>query len=604
MKMKNIKIVYLITFVFLLSSCLTLKKDPDTDAVYKTITKVYQLNEDGSFVYQYKHRLKYITYYAFNRLYGESFIVYNPEFQEVKINLCETTMKDGKVVSSPENAFNEVLPRFAAGAPYFNHLRELVVTHTGLERKSVVDFDYELYSKPNYLPFVNERLIIGSYTPVHKFELIVKVADDVPFHYQLLNSTVEPKETLSDGFKVYKWVFEDIKGFAFDNNMPEKGTHVPQLLFSTVNYADAFKIFNIEDSLSNGMKKVVKDKISKFDNDFDKLFALQKMVDNDINDFEIPIEHANYSIRSLADIWKSNGATNIEKTILLSYLLNEAEIKSETVFAYPEELYNANIGIVKGLGKPMIKALVDDKDIYISALTSNKNNCLLMLDDKIILDLNGNIIEIKSVEEVENKLSFASSLSMNEEGIVSGQLKCEVSGFVYPYFDLLQDQKNAKKITSSFIPGEAIQKHKLVEWNENECKVNAKIKCEKFIKQQGDYYFISIPESSLGIQSSHLAVLTEKRSTPLELENSIEENYQIDIDLPDGFELVSSEIDSTIENKVGSLHLKISKVDNKLEIVRSLKINDEIIEPKDYNDFKLLYLNWIKGSWKEIIVKK
>ena len=75
-------------------------------------------------------------------------------------------------------------------------------------------------------------------------------------------------------------------------------------------------------------------------------------------------------------------------------------------------------------------------------------------------------------------------------------------------------------------------------------------------------------------------------------------------DLPIGFELVSTQIDSVFENNVGNLHLKISNVDNKLEIIRSLKINEKIIEPKDYNDFKLLYLNWIKDNWKELIIKK
>ena len=43
-------------------------------------------------------------------------------------------MADGKKVKAPENAINEILPAFAAGAPAFNSLREMVITHTALER--------------------------------------------------------------------------------------------------------------------------------------------------------------------------------------------------------------------------------------------------------------------------------------------------------------------------------------------------------------------------------------------------------------------------------------------------------------------------------------
>src|SRR6056297_1598782 len=113
------------------SSCDKAEKDySDSDALYKKIIKTYTLNEDGSVDYQYQHELDLYSYYAFNRLYGETFIVYNPDYQTLKIDTSYTTMADGKIVQSPENAYNEVLPRMASGAPPYSHLREMVVTHT------------------------------------------------------------------------------------------------------------------------------------------------------------------------------------------------------------------------------------------------------------------------------------------------------------------------------------------------------------------------------------------------------------------------------------------------------------------------------------------
>jgi len=67
--------------------------------------------------YRYMKKQKLQTYRSFNNLYGETFIVYNPDFQTLKVNEVYTIMADSKKNPSPANAFNEVLPGFAANAP-------------------------------------------------------------------------------------------------------------------------------------------------------------------------------------------------------------------------------------------------------------------------------------------------------------------------------------------------------------------------------------------------------------------------------------------------------------------------------------------------------
>lgn len=71
--------------------------------------------------------LTLFTHTAMNGLYGESFIVYNPAYQELKIHESYTRQKDGTIVKTPGNAFVEVLPATAADAPAYNGLKEMVV---------------------------------------------------------------------------------------------------------------------------------------------------------------------------------------------------------------------------------------------------------------------------------------------------------------------------------------------------------------------------------------------------------------------------------------------------------------------------------------------
>lgn len=60
------------------------------------ITKEYQLNDDGSINFHYSKNIKLQRYYAINYHYGETMIVYNPEYQKLKINHSYTIMSDGK----------------------------------------------------------------------------------------------------------------------------------------------------------------------------------------------------------------------------------------------------------------------------------------------------------------------------------------------------------------------------------------------------------------------------------------------------------------------------------------------------------------------------
>ena len=100
------------------------------------------MNPDGRIDYRYIKKLKLQSYRSFNSLYGETFISYNPAFQSLKINEVYTIMADGKKNPSPSNAFNEVLPAFAANAPAYNNLREMVITHSGKEMNEVINLDY------------------------------------------------------------------------------------------------------------------------------------------------------------------------------------------------------------------------------------------------------------------------------------------------------------------------------------------------------------------------------------------------------------------------------------------------------------------------------
>ena len=155
--------------------------------------------------------LTLFTHAAMNGLYGETFIVYNPDFQKLEIHASYTRQKDGTVVQTPANAFVEVLPAAAANAPAYNQLKEMVVVHTGLELGATIVLDYSIVSKAGYLPELDVCCPVKELSPIKEFTFRLNVPAGKSVHYELLNASAQPSIAQRDGMKSFTWTLKEVK---------------------------------------------------------------------------------------------------------------------------------------------------------------------------------------------------------------------------------------------------------------------------------------------------------------------------------------------------------------------------------------------------------
>ncbi|MCK5169447.1 MAG: DUF3857 domain-containing protein [Bacteroidales bacterium] len=605
--MKYINIISTILIAIIISSCQSNNFEQENDAVFKSIRKTYTLNSDGSINYQYQHKLKYITHYSFNRAYGESFIIYNPNQQEIKINKAETRMVDGKIVPSPDNAFNEVLPRFAAGAPAFNHLREMVVTHTGLEPGCMVDFDYELNSKADYLPFFNENIILQERVPVEKLEIIVNVHNGTTINAKLLNIDSEPKISKKDGYTQYTWKFANLKGLANETNQPHNQSFLPRLTFSNINMKDALsEVYNnIDLSLNDDIKMIVTKRIFGKEKGIHIIKELQNMIGNEMNTYRVPIEYTAYSARPSTDVWKSNGGTELEKTLLLNECIKHSGIESKVIMAIPSAIYYDQVGNLKDFGHYYIMTNTDGEDIIISINSGQENNLAFDIKDDVIIDLKANAIPLPDfISEEESKIITKGDFQINESGDISGKIDVTVNGIKNPYIHYINKPEDAKEIVASLFSTKSIVDFDVIKFDNKQSEVKATIEDKEVWKNQDNYYFIEIPASSFGIKGEHLYTLLNERETPLHLTYPVNESYDFTISIPEGFSFVAPEIKKELSNETGSVIIEISCSENVIHIVKNLKINKQEVHPSEYSAFKNIMDLWNKSTYKKIIIKK
>ena len=220
-----------------------------SEAEYKKLAKTWTLNADGSQEFRYNMELTLFTHTAMNGTYGESFIVYNPQYQELKINSSYTRQKDGTIIKTPDNAFVEVLPRNAADAPAYNHLKEMVVVHTGLELGATIYLDYTVTSKPGYLPEVDifEELLQSS--PVKEYTLTIVTPETKELAYTLANNPAKASVKQADGTCTTNWTLRNLPASSRAPFVSVRNGDVPFLAATTyVSEGEAlatlFKQFN------------------------------------------------------------------------------------------------------------------------------------------------------------------------------------------------------------------------------------------------------------------------------------------------------------------------------------------------------------------------
>jgi hypothetical protein len=336
--------------LLLLLAPLALHAALEPDATYKRIDIAYTVNADGSWIMEYHHVVRLQTYLAVNRLLGESFVVYNPDFQKLEILTSETTMADGRKASSQANALNEVLPAAAHGFPDFANLREMVVTHVGLERGAQVEFAYRLTTNAGFLPAFGAREILGRPFPVEKLRITLSGPGTANFRFRTLPKPIQPERSGDN----LTFEFSDLP--ALPSEPFGREAEPPQLLLSAAsNWIPALP-FDLEKAvLPEALKTRTAEIVRDNPGINERAAALHQLVAGEIDTCPLTWEQTGWRWRSPAAVYASNYGTALEKTVLLTLLFQEAGIPAEPLAVIGGIAFIADVPGPQQIGAFLVK---------------------------------------------------------------------------------------------------------------------------------------------------------------------------------------------------------------------------------------------------------
>ena len=533
----------------------TIADYPNSDAVYLNVTKYFTLNKDGSIVQRVEKKQKLFTYRAFQSLFGDTRITYNPEIQSLKILEAYTRMADGTKVLTPDNGYNEVLPRSCADSKALNHMREMVVTHTGLERGAVINCSYELTTKAGVMPFLMGNELLCGTCPNENLKLVLKVPAGTSLNYDLFNSDVSPSVKKGSESDSYVWLFEKLPAMHPEPYEPTFNKDLPRLVFSTQKNAEqAADLFSGQKAFNEGfetMPALIKKINAQKKTDTEKMHALHRMLVEDINTLPVPAALTAFRLRTPQQVWESNSGSPMEKAVLLAAGLQSIGADAEVCLSYPS-VFNADKHPFLLMAKPYVKVKPKGGETLFLSPVNLKDNAL-----------RHGYVSFSP----KNKTVHAMEQAKREEIRVTGRIELKAPD------TLTTDLEGCEGGTN------------------------------QSAQMRGTYCFVTLPESSKGLVARHLRALPLHRHSALEFGSPLTEEYKILMTVADGYTLLNKHITQDISLPFGKLSITIEQKNKEISITKYLEINPSLIEVQDYAAFRKLLNEWNLKKYRQLVFR-
>ena len=600
----------IILFLSIAFSFSGISQNEDYDAVYQKLSKSYTLNANGSIDFMLAKSLKLQTYRSFNRLFGETFVIYDPAVQKLKINEAYTVMADGKNVVTPKNAFNKVLPRFARNAPAFNPLREMVITHTGLEIGSTINLEYTVETQAGFYPALMGTEVLAETQPIDNLTISVKVPQGKKLYYHLFNSKQKPKLVTANGFTQYSWEISSIPAISSEGNQKSHHGSYPTLVFSTLNsYQELVNFFNGQEAFSANeyppINKFITELSQKKTDPLELIFALQDEVVKNLRLFPVPEEYVGYRLRTPEEVWKSNGGTVAEKAVLLTSMLRKAGIPSAPVLVFNGNTFDKKVGNLTNMEEWIVQAEIPGKEpIYLSVEQVNAFDMSTLSAGQVFMILNKDGSYTLNKPAIEKTMAaMVGVVVLNSDNLLTGNITGELAGRANPYLALLRNKDKIKHYFSGF-SSSTIVKSDLIKRSPQKTAFTCQVKKKSAMRKDSNFYFLSIPLLKTGVESTRISSLFANRTTPIELSSPIDESYTYTIIIPEELTLLTDNIDIQINNQVGSFNYLVKQTGKTILVVMKLEVKQATIIPEEYSDFKELMDSWNLPQTGELIFQK
>jgi hypothetical protein len=497
-------------------------------------------------------------------------------------------MADGRKVASPENAFNEVLPFAAHGFADFSHLREMVVTHVGLEKGAVVDLMYRIHTKTGFLPDFSGREELAMAFPVDLYSLSITVPAGRALHYRVAGLPVEAKVSSDEAKTRYAFALANLKPAAHEPLAAEQSG--PAIIFSTaLGWEQALALASDPAPLPAALVERIDKLKAQYPARPDLIAELQKLAAVEVQGCRLDSDTTGWLPRPVSRVFQSNYGTRLEKALLLRAMLVQAEIKAEVLAVANGNAFSADVPAFQQIGEYWLKVLnIPEKGdsegphaLYLDPWQEQQEFFPYRLQENEAWNLEKLALEKMPASDRQGSgVDVSGTVQLAADG-ASGTLVVVARGTFNSYNEATEDgSKFIAGLLKKIFPIDKVEIKKLLALSRREVRAEVTFN-GKWLKEAGAG-FLSVDAIHLPGLSGNMVIL-EKRESPLALDAPFQASVNLEMQPAAGLKLEYATPNVERRNELGHYARGLAvESDGRLRFSAVFGIEKGIVAPAEY----------------------
>lgn len=534
--------------------------------------------------------------------YGEFKIRFNKANEKIKLKEVKTIKKNGQILKPEDKAINEITPPEASEASIYSDARIKVISMPGVEPGSILICDYVI-TKESYAmegEFWN-YLLFQTTDPIKEGKLVIKTPLDKNVNYKVKNGDFPPEINKKDETKTYIWKRTDIPAIIKEKNMPSLMNIAPFIQVSTVqSWSEVSEWYQtlIEDQYEvNGeMKDKINELTKNSETETEAIKALYNYVTSQIRYIGLQFGESGYKPYSAKTTFEKKYGVCKEKATLLIAMLREIGVNTEPVL-----INRGSATIDMDIKSPAIFnhmiVYLPDRDQYLDPTSQGTMYGVLPGDQEknVFLPERNKVSNVPVAEATKNISRNKQVVNLKGDGsaeIDYREEKTGLYGFTYKrVFQNYNSEQRKKLIRRGLSRGFSNPKIEKIEFigvndlNKNLQIELPKIKSENYAEQMGNMLTFNPLRFPINLSQ---VVSVDTRDYPLYLSFRRNIKREVEINMPEEYEINYIPEDKNFDNDIGSLKVEYDTEGSKILLDFNLIIDEIEISKEDYNKAKNL----------------
>ena len=380
--------------------------------------------------------------------YGDIAIPYQPNSQNIGVNIARTITADGTVLQPPNEAFNDVTPPGLLSYNLYSDAMWKVISMVGLAPGACIEYQVTLEDKVAG----GETWVMGGYNfqtteATLETSYALQIPETLQLRWHVANAPsqtnpLKPRISYTENDTIiYIWKYGEMPALELEEGMPHINNVAPRLRYSSIAGWD--DVYTWYKELAKGrytpdadIEEKVLQLTSGLETDEAKVRAIYNFVASNIRYVGIELGQSAYQPTHATEVFQMQYGDCKDKTTLLISMLDLAGIKAYPclVSMAPNERIDTTLPFLSQFNH-MIAAVPTGTDTYIwldaTATTCRYGDLPYSAQGRtgfLISDMQGVFVETPVFPPESNRFVSTTELTLDDEGTVQGTLHVQTSG--------------------------------------------------------------------------------------------------------------------------------------------------------------------------------